>query len=138
MKRVEGKFNMEKVKWIDIIYLGAWKISINLDATQSKRLAVDEWGTLAKTQADMVDAYEQQQAQIALDSRVQNRKQLRIQADNKEQQQKETIRQMRMRERAEADTWCWLLCGHRHKQPHTQQDGAGGTVSTVQLHSGGG
>ena len=60
----------------------------NLDATQSKRLAVDEWGTLAKTQADMVDAYEQQQAQIALDSRVQNRKQLRIQADNKEQQQK--------------------------------------------------
>ena len=75
----------------------------NLDATQSKRLAVDEWGTLAKTQADMVDAYEQQQAQIALDSRVQNRKQLRIQADNKEQQQKETIRQMRMRERAEAD-----------------------------------
>ena len=70
---------------------------------QPRRLAVDEWGTLSKTQADMVNAYEQQQAQIALDKRVQNRRELRIQADEKVRQEKQMQEQIKRIERAAAD-----------------------------------
>ena len=73
------------------------------NVSQPRRLTVDEWGTLSKTQADMVNAYEQQQAQIALDKRVQNRKELRLQADEKVRQEKQAQEQAKRIERAAAD-----------------------------------
>jgi hypothetical protein len=75
----------------------------DLNATQSKRLVVDEWGTLANTQADIVDTYEQQKEQIALDLRVQNSKDLRQQADVKEMQKRKFEQEMKRRERAMVD-----------------------------------
>jgi hypothetical protein len=73
------------------------------------RAVVDEWGALAKTQADVVDAYEQQKRDVALAESVQNRRELRRQADERERLQREANAAEKRREREEADRNAMLV-----------------------------